>query len=386
VSWRAPAAMIVTQLRLRHFRNHTASALEFGEGLNALLGDNGQGKTNILEAISYLGLTKSFYAASDARVVQFDEPAFEVDGVMRDAGGREHHVRVTYGPGPGEKTFTVNGLRPERLAAVIGRFPLVILSPDHGAITSGGPAERRKFLDITLAQVSPAYLEDLLEYRRVLRQRNLLLADGRRWGTLSLTALEPWTASLAVHAARVVARRRVFAAEFTSYVERAYQRLVPSGERPGLAYVGPVDAESVGETESALLKALERTAREEQQRGMTLVGPHRDDLRLLINGKDVQQFASQGQHKTLLVAFKIGEFRYVQERREESPVLLLDDVFSELDRPRAMRILELVEDLGQCVITATDEGVFHGALDWGKRHRRFLVQAGSARALEEAHA
>lgn len=375
--------MIVTQIQLRHFRNHTASELEFGEGVNALLGDNGQGKTNILEAISYLGLTKSFYAATDTRVVQFEESSFEVNGVMRDGGGRDHRVRVVFGRMAGEKEFTVNGLRPERLAAVIGRFPLVILSPDHGAITSGGPAERRKFLDITLAQVSPAYLEDLLEYRRVLRQRNLLLAEGRRRGNLSGVALEPWTASLAVHAARIVSRRRAFAAEFTSYVEPAYARLVPSGERPGLEYVGAVDAEGVREIEAAVLKALERTSREERQRGVTLVGPHRDDLRLLINGKDVQQFASQGQHKTLLVAFKIAEFRYVQERRDEPPVLLLDDVFSELDRARAARILELVEELGQCVITATDEGAFHGALRWGGRHRRFTVQGGTVRLLED---
>jgi DNA replication and repair protein RecF len=293
---------------------------------------------------------------------------------------------VVYGRTAGEKEFTVNGLRPERLAAVIGRFPLVILSPDHGAITSGGPSERRKFLDITLAQVSPAYLEDLLEYRRVLRQRNLLLAEGRRRGSLSGAALDPWTASLAAHAARIVARRRTFAAEFTSYVEPAYGRLVPSGERPGLEYVGAVDAEGLREIEVALLKALDRTSREERQRGVTLVGPHRDDLRLLINGKDVQQFASQGQHKTLLIAFKIAEFRYVQERRDEPPVLLLDDVFSELDHARATRILGLVEDLGQCMITATDEGVFHGALRWGARHRRFTVQSGTVRFMGDRDA
>jgi DNA replication and repair protein RecF len=378
--------MIVTRIQLRHFRNHTASDLEFGEGVNALLGDNGQGKTNILEAISYLGLTKSFYAATDARVVQFDEGSFEVGGVMRDGGGREHHILVVYRRALGEKEFTVNGLRPERLAAVIGRFPLVVLSPDHGAITSGGPSERRKFLDITLAQVSPAYLEDLLEYRRVLRQRNLLLAEGRRWGSVSAAALDPWTAGLAVHAARIVARRRAFAAEFTAYVTPAYGRLVPSGERPGLEYVGPVDGDGVREIEASLLKALERTSREERQRGVTLVGPHRDDLRLVINGKDVQQFASQGQHKTLLVAIKIAEFLYVQERREEPPVLLLDDVFSELDRSRATRILELVGTLGQCVITATDEGVFHGAVRWGGRHRRFTVESGSVRPLEDRNA
>lgn len=374
--------MIVTRIQLRHFRNHTASELEFGEGVNALLGDNGQGKTNILEAVSYLGLTKSFYASTDARVVQFDEAAFEVQGTLRDGGGREHHVRATYGQATGVKEFTVNGLRPERLAAVIGRFPLVILSPDHGAITSGGPSERRKFLDLTLAQVSPAYLEDLLEYRRVLRQRNLLLAEGRRRGNLAAAALDPWTVSLAAHAARVILRRRAFSAEFTSYVGPSYSRLVPSGEEPGLEYVGAVEGEVAGEIEAALLRALERTAREERQRGITLVGPHRDDLRLLINGKDVQQFASQGQHKTLLVAFKIAEFRYVQERRSESPVLLLDDVFSELDRARATRILDLVEELGQCMISATDEGVFHGALGWGTRHRRFTVSGGTVSSVE----
>jgi DNA replication and repair protein RecF len=150
--------------------------------------------------------------------------------------------------------------------------------------------------------------------------------------------------------------------------------------------VGAAEGETPREIEATLLKVLERSAREERQRGVTLVGPHRDDLRILINGREVQQFASQGQHKTLLVAIKIAEFRYVQERREESPVLLLDDVFSELDRGRATRILDVVDELGQCMITATDEEVFHGAVRWGGRHRRFLVRSGAARPAEDGNA
>lgn len=375
--------MYLRRVRLAEFRNHAGSDLEFGTGINALLGDNGQGKTNVLEAISYLSLTKSFYAASDARVMRFGADGFTVDGVVVDGGGREHSIHVGFDGLTGEKQITVNGVRPERMSEVIGRFPVVILSPDHGAITSGGPAERRKFLDITLSQVSASYLEEMLEYRRVLRHRNQLLGEGRRQGTWSPGALEPWTASLAAHGARLLHRRLAFVREFGPYVGRSYRRLMPEGEEPGIAYSeGAPAGATVEELEQWLLAHYGRRLEEERRRGLTLVGVHRDDLLLTVNGKQVQEYASQGQHKTFLVALKVAEFEYVRERREDPPVMLLDDIFSELDRARATRILELVGELGQCVVTATEETVFHGSVRWDGAHRRFEVRRGTCRKLE----
>jgi DNA replication and repair protein RecF len=376
--------MIVARIKLGNFRNHSYSSLEFGDGINVLLGDNGEGKTNVLEAISYLSLTKSFYASADETVVQLGQDGFEVDGGVVTAGGVEHRVRVAYSRARGEKAYEINGTKPERLSDVIGRFPIVILSPENAAITTGGPGDRRKFVDLVLSQISPAYFETLLEYRRVVRQRNRMLFDARLRGTDPGVATEPWDESLASLAGTIVFRRREFVAEFREYITRAYAILV-EGEReePGIAYISsclpPESNASSEEIRTNIRQALAGRRSEELRRGTTLVGPHRDDLALTLAKMPVQQYASQGQHKTLLVAMKIAEFHFVRERRGEHPILLLDDVFSELDAHRAGHILRLSEQLGQTIITTTDERIFAGTVSWNGTHRRFYVEHGTCR-------
>ena len=372
--------MHFAQIRLRNFRNHASSALELGPGINALLGDNGQGKTNIIEAVSYLGLTKSFYAATDAVALQIGKPEFDIEGRVEAQGGIGHAVRVHYDRERSVKEYTIDGTAPETLASVIGRFPVVVLAPEKSAVTFGGPGERRKFIDLILSQVSRSYLEDLLEYRRVLRQRNRLLADARPEGRLEPGVLEPWTGGLVRTGARIMSRRRRFVGEFRPYVRDAYMQLVRVQEEPDLAYRGTVEA---GEDDSAeqiaarMEEALAARRIEEGRRGMTLVGPHRDDLDLRIAGMGVQQYASQGQHKSLLVALKVAEYFYVRERSGEVPVVLLDDVFSELDEHRSTRMLGMLADLGQTIISATDERVFHGSVAWNGTHRRFSIEEGT---------
>jgi DNA replication and repair protein RecF len=374
--------MILSGVKLSNFRNHTATAIEFVPGINALLGNNGQGKTNVLEAVSYLSLTKSFYAAGDTDAVQIGKEGFEVEGVLRSGTGTGHTVRVAFSRLPPAKSFLIDGTPPERLSSVIGMFPVVVLSPENSAITFGGPAERRKFMDLTLSQVSRVYLDDLLEYRRILKQRNRLLADARFGGTVIAGLLEPWTDNLARCGARIAARRIVFVDEFRSYMRRAYHDLAPEGEVPDMQYrCGfPLDGAGDQETVAVCLRAaLDARSKDEVTRGVTLAGPHRDELALTINSIGVQQFASQGQHKTLLVALKVAEFFYVRERREEVPLFLLDDVFSELDTGRAERILALASGIGQTMITTTDERVFGTSIRWGDHNRRFIVERGTCR-------
>jgi DNA replication and repair protein RecF len=372
--------MILSGIRLSNFRNHADTAIEFGPGINALLGDNGQGKTNILEAVSYLGLTKSFYAAGDGEALQIGKDDFTVEGVMISDAGVAHTVRVAYTRLPPVKAFLIDASTPETLASVIGRFPVVILSPENNAITYGSPAERRKFLDLTLSQVSSPYLHDVLEYRRALRQRNRVLVDGRLHGTPVTGVIEPWTESLVHYGGRIAHRRQTFVAEFRSYILDAYRKLVPSSEEPDIEYQcgfdAPEHADPAGMS-AGMAATLEKRRGTEIKRGMTLAGPHRDEVKLTINGILVQQFASQGQHKSLLVALKVAEFFYVRERRGESPLLLLDDVFSELDRGRALRILGLVSELGQTMITTTDETMFGPAMAWGNNQRRFRIERGT---------
>lgn len=375
--------MLIEEVRLRNFRNHAETVLDFGQGINVLWGRNGQGKTNILEAISYLSLTKSFYASSDSTAVRFGTDAFEVEGDIVAGAGMRYKVQVRYGLPAGEKTFTVNSARPESLASVIGTFPVVILSPENNAITFGGPTARRKFMDLTLSQVSRVYLEDVLEYRRVLRQRNRLLTEARSTGANIASALDPWTISLAHYGGRIVKRRQEFVEEFRGYIERSYRTLVSSGEDPAIEYAsfapipGNASAEEIGQL---MLDQLKARAGEEYRRGSSLVGPHRDELRLSINGAALQQYASQGQHKTFLVALKTAEFFYLQERRGEAPIFLLDDLFSELDEGRSSRILELVAGLGQTIITTTGERALEEKEGASDHLRRFIIENGTSRA------
>ncbi len=379
--------MRVTQLQLKHFRNHTDTALTFGEGINVFLGNNGQGKTNVLEALSYLSLTKSFYASGDGTVLQIGSEMFEVEGTIVSDSQVEHTVRVAYHR-EGEKTYTINNVKPETHASVIGRFPIVILSPENNAITFGGPAERRKFLDLLLSQISRAYLEDLLEYRRALKQRNRLLADARYIQTYIPELIEPWTAALVEHGARIIRHRQTFVREFRGEVQKAYRELIGEpargreDEKPDICYSSLAGIEQVGtveEIKQLMSEELHQRITEERRRGTTLVGPHRDDLHLTINGVSMQRFASQGQHKTMLIALKIAEFHYLKERRREVPVVLLDDVFSELDEHRSRFLLTTAASLGQTFITTTDEAVFRNVIRWDGTHRKFYVEAGTVK-------
>lgn len=377
--------MKVLHVQLENFRNHTLSRLDFGSGVNMLLGKNGQGKTNVLEAISCLSLTKSFYGGSDATLVQFGQDMFAVEGTLVNDAGFEHRVRVAYTRSSGEKEFTINGLRTEHLASVIGMFPVVILSPENNAITFGAPSDRRKFMDLVLSQLSRAYFDDLLEYRRVLRQRNRILDRGRQQGDVRGAVLKPWDQNLAEYGARIVHRRLRFVEEFGKYVTRSYAGLVVADEEPEIHYVSAPAIESkenINQITERILAELDEKQPEECRRGMTLVGPHRDDLVFQLNGIDLQKYASQGQHKTFLVALKVAEFHYLKEKREETPMLLLDDVLSELDDDRSRRLLSHIAGLGQAVVTTTNGTPFREAIRWSSEDRKYYVEQGTCTTID----
>jgi DNA replication and repair protein RecF len=212
-----------------------------------------------------------------------------------------------------------------------------------------------------------------------------VLFDGRLRGSLSEDLLEPWDESLVTLGALLVERRRSFLNEFRGYVLRAYDEVAPGSEQPDLCYIaGGFSGDPPGDTVTALRRELQRRRGEELRRGSTQVGPHRDDVGLTLNGIAVQEYASQGQHKTMLVALKVAEYHFVAERGAERPILLLDDLFSELDAHRAARILELLGSLGQVIITATDERVFHEAVSWNGENRRFRVERGTSRGIASA--
>ena len=372
-------SMRIKSVQLRNFRNHKATNVQCGEQSNIFVGENGEGKTSILEAISFLCLTKSFYAGSDTNAVQVGKQGFDVTGELVSDKGVEYRVALGYSAVDKEKTFLVNKSPLEKLSAAIGMFPVVVLAPENGAITAGAPSERRKFLDLVLAQSSKSYFADLLEYRRVLRQRNRILLDARFSRQDPMPLLEPWNESLINHGSRIAVKRMSFVEEFNPYVTRVYEEIAGGSEKPTIACQSALLGAEGGrdEIEQLFRSRLASSAHEEQRTASTVVGPHRDDLQLKVNNMDARQFASQGQHKTFLVALKIAEFNYMKDVCRETPVFLLDDVFSELDEHRSQRLIQATQSLGQTFITTTDKKLFESAYPWTEQHRKFLVKRGT---------
>lgn len=343
--------MRVRKVQLTNFRNHSNSSLEFSGGLNFITGANAQGKTSILEALSYICLTRSFLQQADMTVAKAGTDLFSVSATMETDRNIVNKVRVNYDAASGKKYF-LDSNEVRKSADVIGMFPIVVLAPGDFALTGGAPAERRKFVDIVLSQVSRAYLDELTEYRRALKQRNRILLDAKLNNSLNDDLLEAWTDALIAHGARIIARRERFVGEFQESFSTAYRGLVESGETPTMRYEPSFEAGD--DLETAFRKKLHEMARIERARGATLAGPHRDDIGFFLNGMPIKEFASQGQHKTFLVSLKVAEFHYIKEMLGETPAMLLDDVLTELDYTRATRTIQTVAGLGQTFITATD--------------------------------
>jgi len=348
--------MRIRRVALSNIRNHASSALEVAEGVNVITGWNGAGKTSILEAIALCTLTRSFTGAPDAAIVRRDADGFhaEIEGTSDYGVPRGVEVRFECRVG---KTITLDGVRAANSAQVIGAAPTVVLSPDLKAITTGPPAERRRFVDLVISQAKRRYLEDLIDYRRILKQRNTVLSNARRSGRAVDAALvEPWNEGLIERSARLVSERIEFLREFEPMVRQTSVEVADGREELALRYL-PDGVDRTLETVDALRDALWLRSRqvwnEEQRRGTTLFGAHRDDILLEMNGGDVRTSASQGQHKTLLIAMKIAEFHYLASQCAETPLILLDDIFGDLDARRAERVYNLSRSLAQTFITAT---------------------------------
>ncbi|MGA2623147.1 MAG: DNA replication and repair protein RecF [Bacteroidota bacterium] len=372
--------MRLTSLRLQNFRNHLQLSFEFGPGTNVLLGDNGQGKTNIIEAISYLCLTKSFYASTDAVVLNFEETMFEIEGTLCSDSATENRVRVVYDKQVPRKAYFINRRSVEPFSSVIGKFPVVICSPEHAPITMGSPGDRRKFVDLVISQSNESYFKTLIEYRHTLKQRNRILFDAKISGRDVSGTLDPWSEQLITLGGTLMHRRKTFMQEFQPYVRSAYHRLVEVREEPSIEYLPAVSSEETStdiEFQNLLRLSVGERSVEERQIGTTLVGPHRDEFACKINGQDLRKFASQGQHKTFLVALKLAEFFYLKERCNETPLMLLDDIFSELDEHRSGRLLSFVGDISQTFITSTALQIMGNVIDFDGRNRKFFINPGA---------
>jgi DNA replication and repair protein RecF len=333
-------AVRLQRLALTDFRNLERVVLEMPAPGLAVIGENGHGKTNLLEAIYYLQLLRSFRGTRDAEVTRFGAPGFHIAALINGSPRDVPEVSIGFDRQARRKKVMVNRAQPARLSEVYGTVPTVMCSPDDRAIISGAPSLRRRYLDVMLAAVSQRYLFALQQYRAALVQRNAALRELSR-GRGDESALGVWEPALAAHGSVITVERVTWAARFREEFGRI------------CAAIGETDAVDIsystrtepGDARRSLADRLEETRGADIRRGVTHAGPHRDELRLSLAGREMRDFASAGQQRTAALALRMLEALTMLGAQGKYPVLLLDDPFAELDRIRAGRILGLLREV-----------------------------------------
>ncbi len=343
-----PAALVapedaptrVAELAVRDFRNLSRVDVTLPPEGIAIVGENGQGKTSFLEAVAYVEQLRSVRGARDRDLVRFDAGAFHVHATVH---GPEGVLQLGAGADrAGRKRVTRDGVEMARITDALGALPSVLLAPRDVTLVSDGPGERRRFLDITLALTSARYLRALRHYRAALERRNAALRDAQRHRR-GADAAAAWEPALAEHGAVLVEERRAWVRQHADEFTRLSHAIGEPG-RATIAYATTLTAD--GDGHAALREALERSREHDLRRGSTHTGPHRDDLALSLDGRDLRVVGSAGQQRTGAIALRLLEAATLRARRGTLPVLLLDDPFAELDNRRAARVLDLLLEAG----------------------------------------
>jgi DNA replication and repair protein RecF len=350
-----PARVTLASISIRDFRNIERADIAIPPDGIALVGDNGQGKTNFLEAIAYLELLRSMRGVRDRDLARFGATAFHIAAESRGTAVQRVGVGVDR---TGRKRVTLDGVETPRLTDALGALPSVCFSPADIALIAGAPAERRRYLDIALALSSKRYLAALRQYRAALARRNASLRDAARPRSgAHASSMAAWEPALAEQGAVIVEERRAWVAEGATEFTRLCADI---GERSSMqiAYESPL-AETT-DVRGALADALKRGREHDTRRMMTHAGPHRDDLAVTLGARDLRLVGSAGQQRTAAIALRLLEAATFRTRGGAQPVLLLDDPFAELDRKRASRVLALLEEssargLGQTILCVPRE-------------------------------
>jgi DNA replication and repair protein RecF len=344
---------VLAQLAVREYRNFQSLNLEIPTSGLVVIGENGHGKTNLLEAVAYLGLLRSFRGARDADVIRFGAPAFHVRATLHEPAAW-HTVGVGYERSSKRKRATLDGVEQPRLTAALGALPSVEFSPADVALVAGGPGERRRYLDVMLALSSPSYLQALQGYRGALLRRNAVLKAAQRSPVRAQeqeARVSVWEPAMAEHGGVIVAARHAFVRAQAGY----YAELCAAiGERQDalLRYVsvgGETRSDALTDPltqQDALTRAFAQQRSTELRRGVTLVGPQRDDLHLTLGARDLRTFGSAGQQRSAAIALRLLELTTLRDALGYPPLLLLDDPFAELDLGRAARVLGLLDAAG----------------------------------------
>ncbi|MCH8949701.1 MAG: DNA replication/repair protein RecF [Chloroflexi bacterium] len=381
--------MWIQRLTLSNFRNYRAQELTLAKGPSLLLGGNAQGKSNLLEAAFLLATTRSSRAQTEGELIHWDalsdpQPVARVAArIERRDGPLEIEVVIAGRPQgterarvPASKRLRVNGV-PRRQADVVGQLTAVLFSTNDMELISGAPSERRRYLDVMLSQLQPAYMAALQRYGKVVSQRNALLRRIQS-GEAGADELDFWDEELAGHGATLVGERAQAVEALAGHAREAHRQLSGNTEELAIAYAPRLEGwtgERPDELVAMLRQALESGRQRDIGAGVTLTGPHRDDLIILLNGVAAASFASRGQERTAALALRLAEARYMADSKDDLPVVLLDDVLSELDEDRRRAVISSLGEWDQILITSADGDRFDEGLP--ESAAVFRVEAGT---------
>ena len=346
--------MLVTELQLKHYRSYKACTLAPYEGVNVLLGDNGQGKTNVLEALYLCCTGRSHRTRQDRELIRWgaDFASVKAEALRRDGS---HQVELVL-PAAGRRRIKIAGQEASKSGELMGHVTGVLFSPEDLRTVKDGPAERRRFVDMALSQLRPAYYYTLQRYARALKQRGEALKAASTQPGL-LATLDSWDEQLATAGAELMRQRRAYIARLNDLAGGIHREISDGHEQLAIQYAPSV---TLGDDAQANLDALFAAREGDVRRMITSVGAHRDDVQLLIDGRDVRAYGSQGQQRTAALAMRLSELSVMREELGEWPMLMLDDVMSELDPSRRRQLIRRLDGI-QTFITCTDADDLAGA-------------------------
>ncbi len=362
--------MYLKKLVLINFKNIAQAEITLSERLNCFVGDNGAGKTNVLDAVYYLSMSKSALSMTDGQSVRHGEDFFVVEGTYAGDSGLSDTVNCSFLRRSG-KVLKLNGKEYDRMADHVGRFPVVMVSPQDSVLITDAAEERRRYLNAFLSQLDRDYLASLMRYNAVLAERNRFLKSSSDEQMLQIYDMQ-----LADHAARIYERRRDIIERMRPLVAEFYRQLSGDREQVEIEYRSELASASMGEL---LLASRERDI----VNGFTTSGVHRDDMSLRIGGYPLRKYGSQGQQKSFLMSLKLAQYRILAEVCGERPLLLLDDLFDKLDTSRVENLLTLVagDDFGQIFITDCNRSRLETILSRaGEKYALFMVEGGDIRS------
>ncbi|MCU0447575.1 MAG: DNA replication/repair protein RecF [Microscillaceae bacterium] len=336
--------MYLKDLNLYNFKNYEDLKLEFSAGINCFLGDNGSGKTNLLDAVFYLSMSKSYFNSIDNQNIRHGEEMFVVQGNFETAD-KKHHVLCGVQTGQ-KKTFKLDKKIYERISDHIGKFPVVMIAPNDIALIYEGSEERRKFFDSLISQIDNPYLLDLMQYNHYLKQRNTLLKQFAEHNRIDRDLLAAYDEPILRLGAKIFARRQTFMLEFQPIFQGHYETISQYKEQTQLVYDSDCAVAEFSEV-------FRQNTNKDLALQRTTLGVHRDDFEFKIDNYSLKKFGSQGQQKSFLIALKLAHFEIVRQNKNLKPILLLDDIFDKLDEKRMSCLMQMVADhtFGQIFVT-----------------------------------